>query len=264
MNLILYLEEFLECRYVRCQRVIDPDTCVVCLRYTCAMPSSDSCDFLSLYLQKLKPHPVEAPNLLFGDGRVIPLPFFWHFVIFLSCPVFLSLRATATQRGQIIFKDALAQQLCEQGGEDDFYCLRCLFETPDRSELNIPLQNAYAHNMSRNTSQSCEKVTYRISYLTGKILGQGGFFGKETEVTGLIVNKWSGFGWFHSSGEFCNVDISYLKSWGADTALNHWCHTQGEDEGMPKLNIKHHQYLASWQLEEHKTAVKVEEELIFL
>lgn len=29
----------------------------------------------------------------------------------------VSLRATATYRGQIIFKDALAQQLCEQGGE---------------------------------------------------------------------------------------------------------------------------------------------------
>lgn len=26
-------------------------------------------------------------------------------------------RATATHRGQVIFKDALAQQLCEQGGK---------------------------------------------------------------------------------------------------------------------------------------------------
>lgn len=35
----------------------------------------------------------------------------------LSLSPSLSLRATATHRGQIIFKDALAQQLCEQGGE---------------------------------------------------------------------------------------------------------------------------------------------------
>lgn len=37
--------------------------------------------------------------------------------IWINLFLFIS-RATATHRGQIIFKDALAQQLCEQGGKN--------------------------------------------------------------------------------------------------------------------------------------------------
>uniref|UniRef100_A0A3B3TAH0 Reelin n=1 Tax=Paramormyrops kingsleyae TaxID=1676925 RepID=A0A3B3TAH0_9TELE len=37
----------------------------------------------------------------------------------------MSPRATATHRGQIIFKDVLAQQLCEQGGEDTHPSVHC-------------------------------------------------------------------------------------------------------------------------------------------
>lgn len=39
-----------------------------------------------------------------------------YFNVSFSVFFIASLRATATHRGQIIFKDALAQQLCEQGG----------------------------------------------------------------------------------------------------------------------------------------------------
>lgn len=50
------------------------------------------------------------------------------FFIFFS--LLLPARATATHRGQILFKDALAQQLCEQGGEwqhPEPACTRCMF-----------------------------------------------------------------------------------------------------------------------------------------
>lgn len=38
-----------------------------------------------------------------------------YYIIY--CCLFYVHRATATHRGQVIFKDALAQQLCEQGGK---------------------------------------------------------------------------------------------------------------------------------------------------
>lgn len=40
-----------------------------------------------------------------------------YYKIWINIFLFVS-RATATHRGQIIFKDALAQQLCEQGGKN--------------------------------------------------------------------------------------------------------------------------------------------------
>lgn len=43
--------------------------------------------------------------------------------LFLPSFLLLFLSATATYRGQILFKDTLAQQLCEQGGEYQGCCM---------------------------------------------------------------------------------------------------------------------------------------------
>lgn len=55
------------------------------------------------------------------EGCQNVLPVLRTGLVTFSSPLSLSVsRATATYRGQIIFKDALAQQLCEQGGEWGF------------------------------------------------------------------------------------------------------------------------------------------------
>uniref|UniRef100_A0AAR2ITR7 Reelin n=1 Tax=Pygocentrus nattereri TaxID=42514 RepID=A0AAR2ITR7_PYGNA len=56
--------------------------------------------------------------------------------------------ATATHRGQIIFKDTLAQQLCEQGGEDAliFIILRDDFDSNLQGELDLNIWWVYCSN----------------------------------------------------------------------------------------------------------------------
>lgn len=80
------------------------------------------------------------------------------FIFFFS--LLLPGRATATHRGQILFKDALAQQLCEQGGEwqhPEPVCTRCMFppgqlyvHTPTRtSRLSPPIIVHHVHQNVR-------------------------------------------------------------------------------------------------------------------
>uniref|UniRef100_A0AAR2KU63 Reelin n=1 Tax=Pygocentrus nattereri TaxID=42514 RepID=A0AAR2KU63_PYGNA len=123
--------------------------------------------------------------------------------------------ATATHRGQIIFKDTLAQQLCEQGGEDAliFIILRDDFDSNLQGELDL---NIWSDCSNCEVGAQCGVLLHGKAVTFCEPLGQRELYDYANTVLCPTVCLFSCLG--SGSCRFSYSDPSILVSYSLNSS----------------------------------------------